>query len=306
MTKIVVSEFVKLFNLVYDRKIGTDYFDWRFSAESNTQGFFSLAGDELRGCIGLQVTQVNDFRVGLVVDAMVHPEHRGSLTLAYLNNQMEKYARANDIKALVMLPNKQGAHTWSGDKDWKLVTQIATYECDNDYWTPYNSPPLLPYTTDAWIAPVHLIADRFKWFHSNLAIVKRDEQYLRWRFTDNPFHHYSAYIICDGQFFGYAVLKTFTDPCTDVRTGDIVDILWIVDDPRMLKKTLRALMHFPGINKVTTWLQTNTMLDDIGRDMGFVETDRKRDFMVKVLDENYAWLHDPTRWYLTMSDSEMY
>jgi hypothetical protein len=137
--------------------------------------------------------------------------------------------------------------------------------------------------------------------------IGRDTQYLSWRFIDNPFHHYSTYLISDGQFLGYIVLKMFIDPITNIATGDIVDFLWSEDNPSMLYRMLCvALMHFCDVEKVTTWMQTNTVLDDIGRDMGFIETDRKRDFMVKVLDKNYTWLHDPTRWYLTMSDSEMY
>lgn len=54
------------------------------------------------------------------------------------------------------------------------------------------------------------------------------------------------------------------------------------------------------------WLHTNTLLNQIGRDLGFVETEQKRYFCCKVLDECYSWLEDPNRWFVTMADSEIY
>ena len=109
--------------------------------------------------------------------------------------------------------------------------------------------------------------------------------------------------------FGYLILKTFLDPQTSKPTGDIVDILWAEDDPIALIEMLYAALdyfHRHGVPEVAMWLQTNTILDTVGRCLGFAPAQQSRKFCVKVLDDEYAWLDDPANWYLTMLDSEIY
>jgi hypothetical protein len=109
--------------------------------------------------------------------------------------------------------------------------------------------------------------------------------------------------------FGYLVLKVFEDPSTGERFGDIVDLLWMEDDPAALRGMLSfALSYFYslGLPQVTMWLQTNTILDEVGRSVGFRATEQKRYFCCKVLDPAYSWLEDSKRWYITMVDAEIY
>jgi hypothetical protein len=126
----------------------------------------------------------------------------------------------------------------------------------------------------------------------------------------NPWYRYASFLaVHRGQPFGYLVLKVFRDPKTGQALGDIVDILWAEDNPDALTEMLCfALGHFhaQGVPQATMWLQTNTLLDQIGRDLGFVETQQKRYFCCKVLDERYKWLEDPGCWFITMADSEIY
>jgi hypothetical protein len=139
---------------------------------------------------------------------------------------------------------------------------------------------------------------------------RRSADYLNWRFLENPRYSYDLFIARRGDTaFGYLVLKVFVDPVTGHSFGDVVDILWIDDDHDALAEMLRfALSHFRtrGVPQTSMWLQTNSVLDGVGRELGFKETDQKRYFCCKVLDERYTWLEDPSRWFITMADSEVY
>jgi hypothetical protein len=113
----------------------------------------------------------------------------------------------------------------------------------------------------------------------------------------------------DGTPFGYVVLKQFCEPVTGDICGDIVDVLWSEDDPAALAEVLQfALGHFhsQGVGRASIWLQTNTILDQLGRELGFAETGSGRSFCVKILNEQFRWLQDASRWFITMADSEIY
>jgi hypothetical protein len=138
----------------------------------------------------------------------------------------------------------------------------------------------------------------------------RSAAYLNWRFCRNPWYNYASYLAhrC-GQLFGYLVLKVFQDPKTGQTSGDIVDLRWADDDPDALAEMLAfAATSFAtqGVEQAAIWLQTNTMLDQVGRSMGFAETEQKRYFCCKVLDERYRWLGEPHHWLVTMADAEIY
>jgi hypothetical protein len=102
-------------------------------------------------------------------------------------------------------------------------------------------------------------------------------------------------------------LKVFRDPKSEEVFGDIVDVLWTEQDRSLLHGMLRFALsrfHQIGVGSVATWLQPNTLLHEIGHSLGFVSTSQRRAFCVTLVNDTS--LADAERWYLTMSDSEIY
>ncbi len=140
--------------------------------------------------------------------------------------------------------------------------------------------------------------------------LARDAALWQWRFLDNPRYRYELFRAeKQGVLVGLLALKMFVDPVTDERYGDIVDIAWRTEDAAILPHLLTgAANHLrdQGAQQISTWLQTNTELDEAGCKLGFQPTSRQRNLVCKVLDTNCAWLEDPLRWCTTMADTEMY
>jgi hypothetical protein len=245
----------------------------------------------------------------LIVDMMVDAKHQGKgLIFARLSLEVENAAFGDEAKCLYMFPNRSGSAAFLADKSWCQVTQMVTCVCEthSGQWD-----TRLDFREAQKFEPwVNGITESFQRNHQMLTFVRRDTRFLNWRFTANPLYKYSVYLAyMNDRPFAYLTLKVFRDPQTGDVFGDIVDILWSEDDPNAIAGILRfALSHFAtwGIKQTTMWLQTNTILDQIGRDLGFIETEQRRDFCCKVLDANYGWLKDARRWFVTMADSEIY
>ena len=305
------TEFVDLFNTTYSRKIDLDYYHWRFEREDCNTLIFSVHDEQgLKGCAGVHILGMGDFVVAQIVDAIVAERCRGDgRTFASLNAQVNKCAETFGAKALFMLPNEHGAQAWSADRGWRIVSDMYTYARNT---CPHPGPTrieILPVGKfDTWANAIDAI---FKTSHPRLFPAVRGKSYLNWRF-DNPMHDYTVMQIYLPQGYrpwGYMVLKVFTDPAAGKSTGDIVDILWASDAPVALMDALYTALdyfHKRGVSRAAMWLQTNTILDQMGYYLGFERIEQKRRFCVKVLDNNYARLNDPASWYLTMADAEIY
>ena len=152
--------------------------------------------------------------------------------------------------------------------------------------------------------------DAFVRNHPALLVLGRDGVHLNQRFARNPRYRYLLFVVrACGIPLGYLALKEFEDPVTGDSCGDIVDLLWGNEEPSLVRNMLRfalASFHERGIERAVVWLPDNTILRDIGAQCGFVPTDVKRFFGCRILDDRYAWLADGRRWFLTMSDSEVY
>jgi hypothetical protein len=304
------EDFVNLFNSIYSRRIDSAYYYWRFGCQDANAFILSAEDDQgLKGCIGYHLLDMGNFKAALVVDAMIANRCRGDgRTFVYLNRKLEKCARAHGAKALFMLPNSKGAKAWSADKHWALTEHMTTYM--HRVRTGHLG-ALRCFQVQKFGQWVNRIESKFRVSNPELICVGRTKAYLNWRFA-NPMHDYEIYQVYRAEKhrpFGYLVLKTFTDPITREETGDIVDILWSENDACSLMDMLRVALkkfHSRGIHKVTMWLQTNTILDAVGRFLGFVPTERQRAFCVKILDRDYAALSLPNNWFLTMADSEIY
>jgi hypothetical protein len=305
--------FVDLFNSIYARKISSSYYYWRFFNRAlEATLFFAFNQNELVGACGYNLFIINgpsSIRNALLVDMMVIAKHRSiGLVFSRLNLEIEYAARQGGAKYLFLFPNQRGAAAWRAIQGWERITQMITCVCET------RSLPLdldidirEVSSFDPW---VDTISDTFSRHHPSLTFTKRNAQFLNWRFAANPVYKYSIHVVyLNGEMFGYFVLKVFRDPITGNTFGDIVDILWSDDNSNVLINMLEfALAYFykQGVKQAAIWLQTNTILDKIGHDIGFKDTKQIRDFYYKPLDQNYVWLTESKNWFITLSDSEIY
>lgn len=304
--------FCGLYNSLYAKKVDLNYYTWQFFRTPCPSVLCTVidGSDTPIGFYGLHVVSANQqgVKAAWVLDVMIRPEYQGQGLFRNLAQfAKEELTRFQPVGIFVMA-NDRGAGAHIHGMDWKCINEYVSYVASTS-----RSPR--PASGRLLIEPVTFVskltgAERSHLHGSQLFAVKRDEAYTRWRYSNNPRFTYEQFKATkDGDPFGYLVLKTFKDPITSKLYGDIVDLSWEDDDSEALAEMLRfALHHFNrlGISHALIWLQSNTILDQVGVDAGFRQIDQKRFFCGKILDQNYTHLSDPESWFVTLSDSEIY
>ncbi len=308
------NAFVDLFNSIYSRKINIEYFNWQYFNQENPSFMIKVtANNEIAGtlggryCEGHTITQ--DMPLLYVLDAMIKKEYRGKGFFQAMVEYCIKLAEKAEIPFAYGMANKSAYLPAIEMLESKLVAEIDDMVCETSNQA-YPSGKFQIEKKSIFNDEDEAIKNEFLANHPEKMLIRRDPAYLNWRFNQNPKYTYDVFRInSDSHVFGYLVLKIFTNPLSGEKFGDIVDLLWGEDNLDMLRESLRfAFKYFSerGIPKSIMWLQTGTILDEIGRELGYKTTGQKRYFICKVLDPAFQWLENPKHWYISMADAEMY
>ena len=309
------DSFVQQYNHQYARKIEPAYFYWQFfEAPFPARCLFAWHGNQFAGCDGFRLLPIcgqGNPLGALVVDSMVREEYRGIGLFARMEMELEREMTGIGGRFLYGFPNRSGYFPRTNQMGWTGLKPLTTYSKDIETAISPPDPMYVFEPKERWDSDADAICAAFVRAHPTLGLVRRDAAYLNWRFAGNPGHRYEMYeVLKAGRLFAYLILKTFQDPSTRVSVGDIVDLLWCEDNIEGLRSLLQFALHRfrkkMGVGQAVMWLQTNTVLDEIGRDLGFVSTDQSRYFCVRSLGERGTWWEDSTHWYLTLADSEIY
>jgi len=308
------QHFCDLSNSLYARKVSPAYYDWQFFQTPHPclLSFALTETGELAGCYGFHLFDAGpNARLGMALDIMVAPPFQGKGVFRILADFATRQISPYKPVAIYVMANQraEGAHIHG--LGWERINVLVNHVCNTEIAERLKSQrikfvkvdDLGAYQTDL----SELLRIQMK---RKLLTIGRSTEFLIWRFLQNQRYRYDFYrCMLGGRLFGYLVLKTFRDPHAGELFGDIVDLLWAKDDPNLLTEMLMfALNHFyrQGIARSTTWLQTGTLFDQLGRRIGFEPTQRRRYLCGKALDTTYRWLMDPARWFITMVDSEVY
>jgi hypothetical protein len=313
-TKYDGQAFIDLFNSTYLRKIDVQYYEWQFFNQTIDSSLIIARVDgKLVGTHGHHFYKghMPDREIPLLcgIDTMVDKDYQGRGIYRAMVDSFMQLAIRTKTPVVFVMANKNTFLALTERMQWKLIAEIEDMACK----TNIKAKPL----RNIQIEEIRLFDDqaenihnRFMKSHPDLLVVGRETAHMNWRFVHHPVYQYEIFLIKSNlQIFGYLILKVFRDPLTNERIGDIVDLFWGEDDAETLDEILRfALVHFhsKGIKKVVTWLKTNTIVDEIGRKMGFAETGQKRYLCCRVLDPTYNWLGDARHWFITMADAEIY
>lgn len=305
------GRFCALFNSLYARRVDEDYYRWQFFSPPFPSKLAMAIGENgtLVGCYGFHVIPAaqEGTRIAWALDIMVAPPYQGKGVFRSLAAFAAQQVIPSLPIALCVMANQRADRAHNDGLGWRRVMAISNFVCQTSCApTPSQDFEFHLHEDFDAAALASIGAQQTTALTSNL----RSAEYLRWRFVTNPWYRYSLLLVSfRGRPFGYLVLKTFRNPQTGAASGDIVDVIWSQDHQKGLSEMLGiALRYFrdSGLSEACVWLQTNTMLDQVGRDLGFAETSQKRFFCAKILDEGCRYLEEPSRWFVTMSDAEIY
>jgi hypothetical protein len=107
----------------------------------------------------------------------------------------------------------------------------------------------------------------------------------------------------------FAVVKTFVDPVSSVRYGDIVDVECCPHDREALARLAGkaiACLRSEGAAIITTWATPGSPVRSVVESLGFRECTHETYFGLKSLDRKHDYLRDFDKWYLQQADATNY
>jgi hypothetical protein len=133
--------------------------------------------------------------------------------------------------------------------------------------------------------------------------IKRDTDYLNWRFKTNPENQYFCFkIVNDNNFFGYFILKIYKK-----NKCHIVDFL-LTENPECYNSMLNFSQLFCkkfNLNSFSLWSNYNNFSNYI--DPNLVNTCIRDTFFIsKILGEPIPELDNFSNWTSSMSDSDVF
>lgn len=292
--------FCELSNSLYARPVNEAYYQWQFFA-CPFPSLLNIAVDENDKLVGSYCLHVQG-NVAWVLDIMVSPNIQRQGVFRKLVDFGFENLKQYAAKAIVVMANEKAERACVNGLGWQRINTFLTYFAE-------------PAKSESKFILEYEKINEFSAFSevkvsSNLFFNPRTIEYQNWRFIENTRYNYDIFAAYkNGEPFGYVVLKIFRDPLTDQAFGDIVDIIWAEDDKEAVTEMLKfSLSHFlhQNVGKAAIWLQTNTLLDRVGLEVGFKQSDQKRFFCGKVLQDGYKNLEESESWFVNMADSEVY
>lgn len=309
------GSFVDLFNAHYRRTIGPQYVHWQFfSPDVRAVLLLGCDGQEVVAAHGTQQrsvwTHAGRTEVLFNVDSMIRPSHRNLTLYQQLIAAGANGHAASSSVGMLCMANEAACAVLTRLLGWtRIATLVTTVRPTSDVPPAVSGLDFRSTTADD--PALAEIAAGFRASHRDLNAFERSGTWIHWRFAEHPQHRYEVILAArHGHPWAWMVLKTFHDPVTNMPFGDLVDLAWTHDDPELLAGLLgHAIQRFrdQGVDTISTWLQTHTLLDDVGRRLGFADTAQRRYFCGKPsADAAARELLDASRWFLTFADAEIY
>jgi GNAT superfamily N-acetyltransferase len=299
------NNFCALSNSLYARPVNESYYRWQFFA-CPFPSLLNIAVDENDKLVGSYSLHVKE-NVAWILDIMVSPEIQRQGVFRKLVDFGFENLKDYDVDAIVVMANEKADKACVQGLGWKRINTFFTYFAKPDEL--HNKTKfILEFEKVENFSSCDFVSKNTH--HKNLFSNARTIAYQNWRFIENTRYSYDIFVSHKGGSpFGYVVMKTFHDPLSGQSFGDIVDILWVEDDKDALAEMLRfSLMEFykKNVGIAAMWLQTNTVLDEVGAAVGFKQSEQERYFCGKALKENFSHLENAGSWFINMSDSEVY
>ena len=298
--KLVVDDSVAMSELIdgmYKIKKKPNYFVWHnFSAPTEVVMFGAFWGRKLVGMFGLHYRMLNDgTTVGHAKSMNVHPEWVGRGVFRNLGQMA--FGCFPLLDAWCVFANKYAVVPCQKAFGMKIVSPIPMM---------VHSTPKIFESYSSKFEQIDKKTDFSSVCSTNKGngiSFSTDDEYRIWRYSKNPLYNYFK---VDGPKNTYAITKTFTDPVTSKKYGDIVDYECT---PVLAKEMyLRACGQLcnTGVDQITTWAFPNIPLSNIVEELGFKKSNSITYFMIKTLTAENEYLLQPMNWQLKQSDAENY
>jgi predicted N-acetyltransferase YhbS len=338
-----------LYDLCFEKQDGCDVVPWRYDRNPHGQAITRVAVDpegtfvSHYACSPRVVLHRGEVPeqpiVGQTGDVMTHPERRKLGIFSQLDREAMADASTSGWSMVFGLPNRQSAHIFTRDLGWKAVGKIrpwtfvlapntgartermragrlASAMVPWTFWRgtmrrgalrknsfgKVNVVPLPRFQAEVDPVGAHVARD-YPW------MVRRDHEYLNWRFIDAPSGRFQAQgaFESDGRMVGYCIVQL---PVQGDPVGHLVDVVGMTD-PAIDACVEASLGHLAksGASVVRAHAIEGSWWERRLRRSGF--RGPKRDDYKIVIAHIHDEAHplagaglDPSSWYFTDGDRD--
>lgn len=245
---------------------------------------------------------------------MTHPNYWGMGISTYLAKLTYEYAKRNGYFFVYGFPNRNSIYMFEKKLGWTnfgkinfFIKDISLHNTPLKVENQYKIKEIKSFDEEA-----NKFCEKVKFFFP--IIIKKDMNYLNWRFIEHPFVKYKIFLIYEKDFesiVSYFVLKKYKDKNT---FGHIVDFLIDPRDKSFERKIFSIIENFTcnyfknKASKISFWLPIYNLKELVKTKLGYksMENDTYWGFRILNEEENLNVLSSPNNWYLTMSDSDVF
>ncbi len=299
----------ELFAQSFSRPMSKNWWRWRFMDSPEGPGVIQLAWDRDVLAAHYAVTRVpisvngSGSFSGLSGTTMTHPNYRGLGLFPRLASLTYDRMAEADMGVVWGFPNANSHRGFVENLSWVDIWEVPTFR-----WNVCESSVLAEPSDN--VTEVYSFDERFDclWEEIQLeygVIVRRDSEYLRWRYSMNPTQKYRIFTYDDERgLAGYAVFKRYRNEL------QVVDVLTIKDSTvgQQLMSQIGRIALQERAEAVSLWLNVAHPLHRTLEKLGFKNGDPVTYLGGLILRPDIMddKIYDYRNWYITMGDSDVY
>ncbi|MUV37322.1 hypothetical protein JNUCC1_01128 [Lentibacillus sp. JNUCC-1] len=328
---------------VFKKEMSSKLWEWKYLDKPGQQNPFILVFEEagvIKGHIALWVSEAyiegKEAKIALRVDTMVHPDVRGKGIYTKLNQAMLQQARAAGVQLLYGFPSEQAKPPLIGKTDAIDVGGISRYmKIGNPFnvlsvlfkgigfvlkpfgrfQAHYRKRVKMPALPEDWaFEEVTHFDPRFNKLAEEVSdiksvILKRDANYLNWRFFKHPNHTYKVFALSNkDRLLGYAVINIEEKDFDYGRLaiGQLVDCLAVNDNSVWQYLIDHTLHQLRETDIVQTWQFPDQLPAIKLRKARFREKDRPMNLVIHILNGHDDSYMNSTDWWISQVDVDSF
>jgi hypothetical protein len=237
----------------------------------------------------------NGAKYGWASGLLIDKDFRGKGIFSILGKMAN--AAFPDLDALFSIPNVSGKHALKRSLNLKTLGKVATLVLpDLNHIVKSEGTIFEPVTTETQFE--NLIQT-----DNEVIMFDHNPSYRLWRYGTHKMRNFSKVYLKSGE---YIVTTIYKDPNAPVIYGDIVDVECPLDNIVKIEELIiNAAWHLKskGAQQITIWANPHSKIYASACNMGFKQDHQNRFFCGKVINPEYDYLYDFTRWHLIQSDA---
>lgn len=304
--KSYLPKLINLYKICFgNRGLDENTFLWRYLDNPVDELLFLVAkdGDEIIASYSaspcLIVYQGVTYKTAISLNTMTHPNHQGKGLLVTLAKKLYDYMEQNNYLMIWGFPNNLSHRTFVDKLGWKTIYEVPTLTLDINKIN-YH------FEMDSLVIDSSFKEDyqNFEFNQINNVVVKKDKNYLKWRYTDNPDNDYKTFaLINNSKVEAYIVVKEYNNLLNIIELNyiDYNYAEYMINNMISYGKKIQK-------EKITIWTPINTKLHSYLEKIGFYNDYPIRYLGGKILGSNggFEELLNYNNWFMHAGDNNEY